>query len=158
MKMVLGLDPGRDKVGWAFVGREGELLRSGIFPSRERALFWRALRALDRDRDLLDTWTLERPFEKREVAMPDVFVVGKGTCGGALAADLRTQSFGARVLCVDEKGTTLEARSLYWRLHAPSWWQRFLPRALWIPPRPLDDLAAWAIAVRGMGEALASMP
>ena len=109
MKMVLGLDPGRDKVGWAFVGREGELLRSGIFPSRERALFWRALRAWDQD--LLDTWTLERPFEKRGVAMPDVFVVGKGTCGGALAADLRAQSFGGRVLCVDEKGTTLEVKN-----------------------------------------------
>ncbi len=147
--MILGLDPGRDKVGWAFVGLDKALLLSGIFPASDRALFWRALRASSRDEEALSAWVLERPFRGSGFPFPSAFVVGKGTCGDELVADLRRQAFGCRVLCVDERNTTLEARELYWRLHAPSWWQRFLPRALWIPPRPLDDLAAWAIAMRG---------
>ena len=148
--MILGLDPGRDKVGWAFVGPEKELLLSGIFPARERELFWQSLRALSEDRNTLSTWTLERRRPVSGVASLDAVVVGKGTCGRELVADLKKQAFGCRVLCVDERGTTLEARGLYWRLHLPSWWQRFLPRSLWVPPRPLDDLAAWCIAMRGM--------
>ena len=51
--MTVGLDPGRDKVGWAFVGKGRELLMSGIFPAEERALFWLALRALVGDADAL---------------------------------------------------------------------------------------------------------
>ena len=43
--VTVGLDPGRDKVGWAFVGEGRELLVSGIFPAGERALFWLGLRA-----------------------------------------------------------------------------------------------------------------
>ena len=30
--MYLGLDPGRDKIGFAFVDENGELLYSGIIP------------------------------------------------------------------------------------------------------------------------------
>jgi len=146
----MGVDPGRDKVGWAFVGQDRELLVSGIFPVRERALFWLGLRTLVGDVNALAPWTLEAlsPMDKAFSIM--AFVVGDGTCGGELAASLEEQDFGCPILRVDERGTTLEARTLYWRLHSPSWWQRLLPRTLWVPPRPLDDLAAWAIAMRGM--------
>ena len=56
--VTVGLDPGRDKVGWAFVGEGRELLMSGIFPAEERAFFWLALRALAGDADALAPWTL----------------------------------------------------------------------------------------------------
>ena len=153
VKVILGLDPGRDKVGWAFVGSTRNLLQSGIFQAGERALFWAALRALNREPDALNAWTLER-LSSASASLPlSALVVGDGTGGGELALDAEKQAFGCPVFRVDEEGTTLEARNLYWLLHAPSWWQRFLPRSLWIPPRPLDDLAAWAIARRGMVEA-----
>ncbi len=152
--MTVGLDPGRNKVGWAFVGQDRELLMSGIFPVGERALFWQGLRALTRDASALGPWTLEAISPRGEASsvmgFVTAFVVGDGTCGGELIASLEEQNFGCPILRVDERGTTLEARILYWRLHGPSWWQRFLPRTLWVPPRPLDDLAAWAIAMRGM--------
>ena len=148
----MGLDPGRDKVGWAFVGQDRELLMSGIFPAGDRALFWLGLKALAGEASALAPWTLEAPSPRGEASsiMIMAFVVGDGTCGGELASSLEAQDFGCPILRVDERGTTLEARTLYWRLHGPSWWQRLLPRTLWVPPRPLDDLAAWAIAMRGM--------
>ena len=152
--VTVGLDPGRDKVGWAFVGEGRELLMSGIFPAGERALFWQGLRALAGDVNALAPWTLEAPSPRGEassgMAFVTAFVVGDGTWGGELASNLEAQDFGCPILRVDERGTTLEARILYWRLHGPFWWQRLLPRTLWVPPRPLDDLAAWAIAMRGM--------
>ncbi len=37
--ITLGLDPGRDKTGFAFVNREGGLLLSGIFPASCRLSF-----------------------------------------------------------------------------------------------------------------------
>lgn len=152
--MILGLDPGRDKVGWAFVGLDRKLLLSGIFSTAEKAFFWCALKAWNRDADVLKKWVLERPERGIEFCSLDAFVVGKGTGGNDLAEDLENQAFDCRVFRVDESGTTLEARELYWSLHIPSWWQRFLPRTLWVPPRPLDDFAAWAIAMRGMDKIL----
>jgi hypothetical protein len=56
----------------------------------------------------------------------------------------------AKIVLVDEKRTTLEARERYWILHRPALWQSCLPRRLRIPPRAVDDLAAWAIALRSL--------
>ena len=41
--MYLGLDPGRDKVGFAFVNEEGVLLCSGIFQAESFEAFLSAL-------------------------------------------------------------------------------------------------------------------
>lgn len=150
--MILGVDPGRDKFGWAFAGPAKELLFSGISPVKDRELFWRAVKRLGRDPYALDMWALEHPLPIGTRASLRAVVVGGGTCGGEFVADAEGRQLGCRVVSVDERGTTLEARGLYWSLHRPSWWRRLLPRTLWVPPRPVDDLAAWAIAMRGMDE------
>ena len=41
--IVLGLDPGRDKTGFAFADEEGGLIASGIFPSSESDIFFAAV-------------------------------------------------------------------------------------------------------------------
>ena len=146
-EVILGLDPGRDKAGFAFVGRDGGLFLSGIFPPKESTAFWAAVRT-----ELAAgfiPWQKERsgglfPIRFRVFRV----AVGNGTCGDTLTNEAQRQ-VPCDVVSVDERGTTLEARDLYWRLHRPAWWQRLLPRGLRVPPRPLDDLAAWAIALRG---------
>ncbi len=144
-EVILGLDPGRDKIGFAFVGRDGALLLSGIFPSRERDAFWAAVKGESAARFM--PWLRESPIPFPVQGRPFRVVVGNGTYGDTLLAEAREQ-VSCEVVEVDERGTTLEARDLYWRLHRPAWWRRFLPRGLWGSPRPLDDLAAWAIALR----------
>ena len=76
----------------------------------------------------------------------DRIVIGDGTASALFRKKLKT--VGLEFISIDEKGTTLEARSLYWKLHKPVFWQRLLPEGLRVPPRSLDDLAAWAIVLR----------
>lgn len=143
--LILGLDPGRDKWGFAAMTMGGELLFSGILPAAERESFLAVLeRGVCGPEDFFP-WLRERRGEGGVLAL---VALGDGTGSGPLMEALL-----GRVPClvrrVDERGTTLEARQLYWRLHRPRWWQMPLPRAMRLPPRPLDDLAAWAIAMRG---------
>jgi len=148
---ILGVDPGRDKVGWALVNYSGDLFSSGICPVSEQELF---LTALTRgpclwERELLP-WVTEKAGAR--VSQPEtlsIIAVGNGT--GSLEAVKLFERLGIQIVVVDESETTLEARRLYWSLNSPSWWQRYLPRVMWFPPRPLDDLAAWAIAKRSLG-------
>ena len=151
--MVLGIDPGRDKIGWAFVGYDESLFLSGICPVSEQELFLAALtRGPSHLECELSPWVTEKVMCISQPEELSLVAVGNGTGSleavklfGRLAARL-----GVQLTVVDEVGTTLEAQGLYWSLHVPSWWQRCLPRIMWFPSRPLDDLAAWAIAKRSL--------
>ena len=147
--LVLGLDPGRDKIGFAAVRGDKSLLFSGILPPQEVAVWAGALGPEGRLEEFLSPWLKEGRTSVIGGQRPSLVVVGNGTHSAPLMETVR-RCARCEVICVDERGTTLEARGLYWCLHRPSWWQRFLPQSVRVPPRPLDDLAAWAIAGRGI--------
>ena len=145
--IVFGLDPGGDKTGFAFVDGEGGLIVSGIFPSGESDDFFRAVMSGE---------SLARFIIEKLSALPDklsdsikFIAIGDGTHSKACTSQVRNV-FTCEVLTVDERNTTLEARGLYWKLHKPNFWMRLIPEGLRVPARVLDDLAAWAIAVRGL--------
>lgn len=140
--LVLGLDPGRDKTGFAFVNQEGGLILSGIFPTCEREKFFAdftpyviEIRGGEYDADMM-----------RQV---DFIAVGDGTTSRGFAEFVRGMAW-CDVVTVDERNTTLEARGLYWRLHEPGFFARLMPEGMRVPERMLDDLAAWAVALRGL--------
>lgn len=145
--LVLGLDPGRDKTGFAFVDSEGRLIVSGIFPSSESDDFFRAVI----DGGSLAEFIIEKnsPLPENLSASLKFVAIGSGTHSKDCTSQVRA-IFTCEVLTVDERNTTLEARSLYWRLHKPNFWIRLLPEGLRVPNRLLDDLAAWAIALRAL--------
>jgi hypothetical protein len=116
--IIIALDPGRN-LGVAWVSQEARLLRHEII-------------------SLSDLHTLELDQA--------TLLVGDGT--GTEAVQTILKSRGLRFIVVDEKGTTLEARHLYFQDYPPKGLMRFLPRGLWSPPRPIDDYAAYAIALR----------
>lgn len=146
--VILGIDPGKNKTGWAFVDKEGNLCLSGIILTSDIHVFKEVCGSSSDVRErLLEPWIIER--RKKLAGIVEFVAVGKGT--GSRDAVREMRNIGCSLMEVDEKNTTLMARTLYWNLHAPSLWQRFLPRFLRVPPRPLDDLAAWAIALRGIG-------
>lgn len=117
--MIIAFDPGRN-IGVAHVGEDGRLLR----------------------REILDLGALK----KLEFPPDATLVVGDGT--GSKAIQDALFKLDLEVVVVDEEGTTLEARGLYFRDYPPQGLGRLLPRGLWSPPRPIDDYAAYAIALR----------
>lgn len=73
-------------------------------------------------------------------------LVGNGTGSAAVQQLLRARGITYEV--VDEWGSSLTARSLYFRDHPPKGLQRFLPPGLRTPPELSDDYAAYALALR----------
>jgi hypothetical protein len=123
---VLGVDPGL-RVGLAWVAADGRLLRSAIV-----------------DADALRR--LEVPFEA-------VVAVGDGT--GSRESRSALARPGRTIVVVDETATSEEGRRLYWRDHPARGLARWLPAGMRVPPRPTDDYAAYAIALRWLGAAAA---
>ena len=78
-----------------------------------------------------------------------IVLVGDGTGSGAVVEQLRAR--GLEPTLVDERGTTLAARELYFRDHPPRGLSRLLPPGMRAPHRPIDDYAAYAIALRWLG-------
>jgi len=144
MGVILGLDPGKDKFGWAFVSAEGALLASGVIPSalaEEMVDF-----LLGGNLEALSFYTREMPAGLARLESPETVLLGNGTAREQLCGILASRQCAFAL--VDEAYTTLEARTLYWILHPPRGFARLLPRGLRVPPRPIDDLAAWALVRR----------
>lgn len=133
--LALGLDPGRDKTGFAVVRLDGEFLMSGIFPTVERDKFF--------DAEDFSPWLTEGLSTKIE-GIKFIFI-GNGTGSKEFFSYVKNKVKGCEIILVDERNTTLEARKLYWKFHRPGLLTRLVPESLRVPKRPLDDLAALAI-------------
>ena len=120
--MIAAFDPGRN-IGLAFLSEEGELLESQI------------VGLVDLARLELSGMTL---------------VLGNGTGSSEVKSELG--HLGHQVTLVDETGTTLEGRQLYYRDHPPSGLWRFVPRGLRPYPELLDHYAAYAIGLRYLAQ------
>lgn len=126
MQTVLAVDPGRDKCGLAVVNRGGVLLRA-IVPTAEVGLTCRYLLAQHPQAQL---------------------IVGDSTHSQAVSAELGRVNPETPIAAVAEGFTTLEARGLYEHDSPPRGWRRLVPAGMRVPPRPVDDYAAVALAQR----------
>ncbi len=117
--MLVALDPGRN-LGVAFVSEGGALERHHVI-------------------------TLEE-LGRLDVPAGATVLVGDGTGSAAVVSALRR--LGIEPTLVPEEGTTLEARALYFADHPPKGLARLVPRGLLSPPVPIDDYAAYAVALR----------
>jgi RNase H-fold protein (predicted Holliday junction resolvase) len=122
---VLGVDPGRDKAGFALLDANGEVLEAGVVPVAS---------VVERLRALADAGTVA------------AIALGRGTNAATLAERLR--GLGVPIHLVDEFETSRRARELYFREHPPRGWRRLVPTGLQLPPVPVDDYAAILIARR----------
>ena len=128
MQFIVALDPGSEKVGFAVVRFDLSPAEMGIVSLTD-----------------LPT-TLTRLCTG---ARPEAVVLGNGTRARAVADALSPLlPTGIPVCFIDETNTTYEARARYFRDHPPTGWRRLLPLGMQIPPRPLDDYAAWLIGER----------
>jgi RNase H-fold protein (predicted Holliday junction resolvase) len=124
--MVLGIDPGTRKCGYAVVARAHEApAELGIVATAELPALLTSLAAR---------------FALRAVAL------GSGTHAGPVARIL--EDVNVPVVLIDERATTLLARRRYFAAHPPRGWRRLVPTGMLLPPRPVDDYAAVLIAER----------
>lgn len=140
--LILGLDPGRDKTGFAFVSLDGNLLVSGIFPSSETVKFFADF----------TPYIIERRIDSEIhgfIQRVKFIAVGDGTTSRKFTEHVKVIT-GHEIITVDERNTTLEARGLYWKIHTPGFFMSLIPESMRVPKRVLDDLAAWAVALRGL--------
>ena len=140
--MYLGIDPGRQKFGWALGDAGGALVASGIVPAERLEDF--ALKAA-RSCKGCEEWLLEGKIPEGEK-------IAKAFCGDGTGHARFMQELARHfeVALVEELNTTLEARSLYWDMHPPRGLRRLVPLSLLAPPRCLDDLAAFCILRRAL--------
>ncbi|MGE5530853.1 MAG: pre-16S rRNA-processing nuclease YqgF [Bacteroidota bacterium] len=130
MPTVIAVDPGRDKCGIAIVSSEAVLFRA-IIPTSEIGLTCRYVLA-------------QHPVAE--------LIIGNGTCSAVVAEAILEANPGVSVVAVPEEFTTLQARRLYAQDHPARGLQRLLPSGMRVPPRPVDDYAAVALALAFLGK------
>ena len=118
-EMIVAFDPGFN-LGVAFVSPAGELLRGLVIEPSELA-------------------TVDIPADA-------YVVVGNGTGSADVVAALVRR--GVSFELVDEEGTSLEGRALYFHMNKPRWWARLIPVGMRVPKEAIDHYAAYAIALR----------
>ena len=132
-ELVLGIDPGRQKIGLALVDENGAIAWRAIVPAEE-------LRAALEP--LFSQWPITR------------IALGHSTGSDAAAEVTQTilgeQKNAATLQIVDERDSTLQARELYFEAHPPRGWRAIVPRSLQNPPVPIDDFAAAILARRAL--------
>jgi RNase H-fold protein (predicted Holliday junction resolvase) len=126
---ILGVDPGTRKVGFAVLDGQGATQDLGIELIDD---------FLTRVQRLMGRWAFT------------AIAVGTGTNARTLGDELA--ALGIPVIYVDERETTLKARSLYFADHPPKGWRRLIPLGMQVPPRPIDDYAAVLIARRFLSD------
>jgi RNase H-fold protein (predicted Holliday junction resolvase) len=119
--VVLGFDPGRQKCGLAVMGLDRSLYYHQVV-SAEAAIA-----------------TIENLRQQFPVS---IVVMGNQTSANEWKQRLTEVPDPPRVVLIDERYTSLEARERYWQMHPPRGLTRLLPQGLRTPPRPIDDVVA----------------
>ena len=131
LPLYLGFDPGKDKCGLAIV-------------DGKRSIIWHQV--------VFTPMVLTTVQELCQQFPIDSLILGNQT--GSKAWRQKLQSIllpQITIVAVDERYSSLEARSRYWQLYPPSGWQTLIPLGLRHPPRPVDDIVAIILVERFLG-------
>jgi len=141
--MYLAIDPGRQKFGWALTEENGSFCASGIVPADSLEQF---AQFVVESPEKLVQWLVEGE-------MPLGFRIRKVYCGNGTGHAVYLETLLSHQLDVElvtETNTTLEARGEYWKRHRPRGLSRLIPISLRVPPRCIDDLAAYCILLHAL--------
>jgi RNase H-fold protein (predicted Holliday junction resolvase) len=117
----LGFDPGRQKCGLAIMGLD-------------RVLYYQAVVAAES--------VLEEIAALRQQFPISTIVLGDQTASVGWKDALAQLHDPPRIMLVDERYTTLEARDRYWQMYPPRGLGGLVPQALRQISRPIDDIVA----------------
>lgn len=120
--VILGFDPGRQKCGLAVMAVDRKLHYHQVIAAEQTIATIQSLR------------------QKYAIS---VLVMGDQTTAKIWKKQL-TQDLPEplRIILVDERYSTLEARDRYWQMYPPKGLYRFIPKGMRPLPRPVDDIVA----------------
>ncbi len=133
--MLLGFDPGRQKCGLAVMGVD-------------RAVRYQEVVATDRVMDQIQRLRQQFPIS--------LLVMGNQTTAKEWKQKLAALPNPLRIVLVDERYSTLEARDRYWQFYPPQGLAVLLPRSLRSIPRPIDDIVAILLIERYLDQLISS--
>ncbi len=118
---LLGLDPGRAKCGLAVVGLD-------------RSLHYHQVVEVD-----AVTETIQKLRESYPISN---IVMGDQTGSKEWLKTLEALPNAPRVILIDERYSSLEARDRYWQMYPPTGLSKLMPQSLRSIPQPIDDIVA----------------
>ncbi|HEY9625140.1 MAG TPA: Holliday junction resolvase RuvX [Crinalium sp.] len=120
--VILGFDPGRQKCGLAVMGLD-------------RNVYYQQVVAADEAIATIQTLRQQFPVS--------TLVMGNQTTANDWKQKLTTDlPEPPRIVLVDERYSTLEARDRYWQMYPPKGLTRLIPLGMRSIPRPIDDIVA----------------
>lgn len=120
--IFLGFDPGRDKCGLALVTNEQQILYHEVVKSEDAMA------------SIQELWSKYQP---------DKLIIGNLTTSKQWKQKISDKlNLSEKIVFVDEKNSTLEARERYWQMYPSKGLSRLIPQSLKVPPRPIDDIVA----------------
>jgi RNase H-fold protein (predicted Holliday junction resolvase) len=120
--VILGFDPGRQKCGLAVMGVDRRLYYHEVVTAEDTIAVIQSLRQ-------------QFPIS--------LLVMGDQTSSKAWRQKLTTELVEPlRVITVDERHSSLEARDRYWQMYPPTGLTRLVPQGMRTPPRSIDDIVA----------------
>lgn len=120
--VILGFDPGRQKCGLAVMGIDRKLYYHEVIAAEDAIL------------------TIENLRQKYPISL---LVMGDQTTAKSWKKQLTEKLIEPlRIVLVDERYSTLEARDRYWQMYPPRGLYRLIPEGMRPIPRPIDDIVA----------------
>jgi RNase H-fold protein (predicted Holliday junction resolvase) len=126
-RLVIGIDPGSAKCGYATVGADGKRAALEVLPLADLP---------------------ERVARDIGSSTIEAICIGHATNSREIEQLCRSRWPEIPVIIVDETNTTLDARRRYYEENPPKGILRWLPRGLLVPSAPLDGYAALLIIER----------
>ena len=125
--MILGFDPGRDKCGVAVMGLDRQVAYHRVVLAQEAIA-------------TLASLCSQFPIE--------LIVMGDQTTSGSWKERIAATLSGVKIVQVDERYSSLEARDRFWEMYPPQGFNRLIPQGMRTPPRPVDDIVAIVLIER----------
>jgi RNase H-fold protein (predicted Holliday junction resolvase) len=119
--VLLGFDPGKQKCGVAVMGLDRKLHFQAVIPSAD---------AIAKVSNLLDSYPIS------------LMVMGDQTASKQWKAELQSAYPDLRIITVDERFSSEEARLRFWEIYPAKGLMKLVPIGMRSPNRPIDDIVA----------------
>lgn len=129
--IVLGIDPGRKKCGWAVVSKDRGELAKGITSLKKLK---------ETINEIGGRYTIHK------------VVIGDKTGGGLVEGKIRESQLSVEIVRMEEHLTSIEAKVRFFKDNPPKGIWRLVPLAFQSPSRSVDDYVALILGERFIAE------